>query len=59
MEDMLQCFHKFEGRHFYMRDFFRGNVFFDSPSSPILCGYPKALAEREGFAFFERIHDQH
>jgi DNA-binding CsgD family transcriptional regulator len=57
MEDMLQCFHKFEGTHFYMLDFFREEIFLDSPSSPILCGHPKALAEREGFNFFERIQE--
>ena len=40
---------------YYFRDFYEQKIIVDSPTSTILCGYPKVLVEKEGFDFYHRI----
>jgi len=40
---------------YYIRDSYEKKIIVDSPTSTILCGYAKEIAEEEGFAFYKRI----
>ncbi len=38
-----------------MLDYYQKKLFVDSPSSPVLCGYPKKELDEEGFVFLKKI----
>ena len=40
---------------YYIRDSYTKKIIVDSPTSAILCGYTKEIAEKEGFDFYKRI----
>ena len=55
IEKRLKSFSHLLNGQFYMVDYYRKKIIVGSPYAPILCGYPKELAEEEGFDFFSRI----
>jgi hypothetical protein len=54
----LRMLNQFENGSYYVQDYFKERILIDLPTSPILCGYSKELAEKEGFDFFRRIMDE-
>jgi DNA-binding CsgD family transcriptional regulator len=55
LEELLFMLNQLNGANFYIMDYHKQRIIVDSPSSLILCGYPKELVEQEGFDFFKRI----
>jgi hypothetical protein len=55
IEGTLKQFNQSCSGVYYMMDYFNQQIITDSPSSPILCGHPKEIADKEGFGFLERI----
>jgi len=55
LEEVLNAFNHAGGNNFYFLDYFRKKFIVDSPSSLILCGHSKALADEKGFDFFQYI----
>ena len=53
LENTLAAFNYACG-NFYMLDYYRKKIIVDSPTSPILCGFPKSQADKEGFDFFQQ-----
>ncbi|MDR2906959.1 MAG: helix-turn-helix domain-containing protein [Bacteroidales bacterium] len=58
LEDVLYTLNQFQAGCFYILDYYRYKLIVDSPTSRILCGYPKELAQKEGLDFFRRITDK-
>ena len=57
--EMLSLINKFNhSTSFYIRNTYEKKIIVDSPLSTILCGYPKELVDKEGYAFYERILDK-
>ncbi|MDR2908091.1 MAG: hypothetical protein LBU91_08910 [Bacteroidales bacterium] len=56
LENILTSFNHTEGNNsYYFLDYYRQEIVVSSLSAPILGGFSKALADQEGFDFFERI----
>jgi DNA-binding CsgD family transcriptional regulator len=55
IEKDLKSINQAAGIHCYVRDSYKEKLIVDTDSSLILCGYPKLLAEKEGFNFYQRI----
>ena len=54
LENMLASFNYAEGNNYYILDYFNKKVIVESPTSPILCGFPKEYVDEENFGFFQR-----
>ena len=61
IENMLDSFNQMCSGYFYVGDHYHKKLIVESPKSLILCGYPKKMAEEEGFDFYRRIlkEDEH
>jgi DNA-binding CsgD family transcriptional regulator len=55
LENTLKSFNHAGGSNFYLLDYYRKKIIVNSPSALILCGYSKAMADRQGFDFFQHI----
>jgi len=56
--DMLTSMNQINNTNaYYIRNFHEQKIVVDSSASAILCGYPKEVAEAEGFNFYKRICD--
>ena len=55
LEATLRTFSRAGNGDYYLMDFFRRKIIVASPSSLILCGFPKELIEKKGLAFYEQI----
>ena len=58
LETLLATFNQMLNGQFYIVDYYRQKIIVSSPYAPILCGYPRNIAEKEGFGFFSRILKQ-
>lgn len=54
IEEMLYSLNKMCSGCFYVGNYYHKKLIIDSPNALILCGYPKELAEQEGFDFFQK-----
>lgn len=55
IEQMIEAFNSFGGQRYYIMDYYHRQIIVDSASSSILCGYPKELADKKGFRFFDKV----
>jgi DNA-binding CsgD family transcriptional regulator len=55
LNSILYSINQLNGGNHYMIDYYRHSIVADTDSAWILGGYPKEIAENEGFCFFKRI----
>ena len=55
LEYMLETFNRARRGNYYITDYYHEKFVIDTPSSLILCGHSKEIAEQEGFGFLSRI----
>jgi len=55
IENTLKQFNQSCSGVYYVMDYYRQQIITDSPSSSILCGHPKKIVDKEGFAFLHRL----
>ena len=55
IESTLKQFNQSCSGAYHMMDYYNQQIITDNPSSSILCGHPKEIADKEGFGFLGRI----
>jgi len=58
LEELLNAFNQMLNGQFYIVDYYRQQIIVSSSYAPILCGYSRSIAQKEGFDFFDRIMKQ-